>query len=112
MDIREIAKEYNNYLIEMRRWFHQHPEIAEKEFETSARVKEELTKYDISWQPCGLQTGVLATIVGAKPGKTILLLGGSVLGIYLLLLLITIGYSLFAQLITFITTLYSEFRLH
>lgn len=45
-------------------------------------------------------------------GKTILLLGGSVLGIYLLLLLITIGYSLFAQLITFITTLYSEFRLH
>lgn len=45
-------------------------------------------------------------------GKTVLLLGGSVLGIYLLLLLITIGYSLFAQLITFITTLYSEYRLH
>ncbi len=45
-------------------------------------------------------------------GKTVLLLGGSVLGIYLLLLLITIGYSLFAQLLTFISTLYSEFRLH
>ena len=45
-------------------------------------------------------------------GKAVLLLGGTVLGIYLLLLLITIGYSLFAQLITFITTLYSEFRLH
>lgn len=44
-------------------------------------------------------------------GKTVLLLGGSVLGIYLLLLLITIGYSLFAQLLTFISTLYSEFRL-
>ena len=39
------------------------------------------------------------------------LLGGSVLGIYLLLLLITIGYSLFAQLLTFLSTLYSEFRL-
>ena len=73
MDIREIAKEYNDYLIEMRRWFHAHPEIAEKEFVTSAKIKEELTKYGIQWRPCGLQTGVLATVVGAKPGKTILL---------------------------------------
>lgn len=75
MNVQEIAKEYKEYLIEMRRWFHQHPEIAEKEFETSARVKAELDKYGIAWKPCGLQTGVLATIVGAKPGKTILLRG-------------------------------------
>ena len=75
MDIRKFAQEYKEYLIEMRRWFHQHPEIAEKEFETSARIKAELDKYGISWRPCGLQTGVLATIEGAKPGKTILLRG-------------------------------------
>ena len=75
MNVQEIAKEYKEYLIEMRRWFHQHPEIAEKEFETSARIKAELDKYGIDWKPCGLQTGVLATIVGAKPGKTILLRG-------------------------------------
>ena len=75
MDIQAIAPNYNDYLIEMRRWFHQHPEIAEKEFMTSARIKEELDKYGISWRPCGLQTGVLATIEGAKPGKTILLRG-------------------------------------
>lgn len=75
MNVQEIAKEYKEYLIEMRRWFHQHPEIAEKEFETSARVKAELDKYGIDWKPCGLQTGVLATILGAKPGKTILLRG-------------------------------------
>ena len=73
MDIREIAKEYKDYLIEMRRWFHAHPEIGEKEFETSKKIKEELTKYSIEWRPCSLQTGVLATVVGAKPGKTILL---------------------------------------
>lgn len=75
MDIRQIAQEYNAYLIEMRRWFHQHPEIAEKEFETSARIRQELDKYGISWRPCGLQTGVLATIEGTKPGRTILLRG-------------------------------------
>ena len=73
MDIREIAKEYNDYLIEMRRWFHEHAEIGEKEFETSAKIKEELTKYGIEWRPCSLETGVLATVVGSKPGKTILL---------------------------------------
>ena len=43
--------------------------------------------------------------------KTILMLGGAVLGIYLLLLLITIGYSLLVQLVSFGTTIYSEFRL-
>ena len=48
MDIQKIAKEYQDYLIEMRRWFHAHPEIAEKEFETSAMVQAELTKYGIS----------------------------------------------------------------
>ena len=73
MNIQVIAKEYKEYLIEMRRWFHAHPELGEKEFETSAKVKEELTKYGIEWRNCGLQTGVLATVVGAKPGKTILL---------------------------------------
>ena len=73
MDLHAIANEYNAYLIDQRRWFHRHPEIAEKEFLTSAHVKEELTKYGISWVPCGLQTGVLATIHGANPGKTILL---------------------------------------
>ena len=73
MDIREIAKEYKEYLIEMRRWFHAHPEVGEKEFETSKKIKEELTKYGIEWRPCSLETGVLATVVGAKPGKTILL---------------------------------------
>lgn len=73
MNIQEIAKEYQPYLIEMRRWFHAHPEIGEKEFETSKKIKEELTKYGIEWRPCGLETGVLATVVGGKPGKTILL---------------------------------------
>ena len=73
MNIHEIAREYQPYLIELRRWFHAHPEIAEKEYETSRKIKEELTKFGISWRPCGLETGVLATIQGSKPGRTILL---------------------------------------
>ena len=73
MDIQAIAREYKDYLIEMRRWFHAHAEVGEKEFETSKKIREELTKYGIEWRPCSLETGVLATVKGAMPGKTILL---------------------------------------
>ncbi len=75
MDIKALAQKYNDFLITQRRWFHQHPEVSEKEFETSKRIKEELDKLGVAWRPCGLETGVLATIKGAHPGKTILLRG-------------------------------------
>lgn len=44
-------------------------------------------------------------------GRTLLILGASLLGIYLLILIITLGYSLFTQFIGFLTTVYSEYRL-
>lgn len=75
MDIKQIAENYRDYLIEMRRHFHAHPEVSGKEYETSKRVKAELDKMGIAWKDCGMETGVLATIQGAKPGKTILLRG-------------------------------------
>lgn len=75
MDIKEVAKKYADYQINMRRYFHENPELSEKEFNTSKVVKEELDKIGVPWVPCGLETGVLATIKGRKPGKTILLRG-------------------------------------
>lgn len=75
MNHETIRGAYCDYLIEQRRFFHAHPEPPEKEFLTSARVKEELTKYGISWRECGLNTGILAAVQGTKPGKTILLRG-------------------------------------
>ena len=74
MDIKAIAAQYEQYVIEMRRHFHAHPEVSGQEVETSKRIKEELDKMGIAWRPCG-GNGVLATIQGAKPGKTILLRG-------------------------------------
>lgn len=73
MNLKEAAAKYGDYLIEMRRYFHAHPEVSGKEYETSKRVKAELDKFGIPWRPCGMETGVLATIQGGKPGKTILL---------------------------------------
>ncbi len=75
MILQDIAQRYNDYLIEKRRYFHMHPEVSTKEYNTSKIVKEELDKYGISWRPCGMETGILATIKGKHPGKTILLRG-------------------------------------
>ncbi len=75
MNYKEVAKNYNEYQVTMRRYFHENPEISTKEYNTSKVVKDELTKMGVEWVPCGLETGVLATIKGAKPGKTILLRG-------------------------------------
>lgn len=75
MNIQEVAAKYSDYQIEMRRYFHMHPEVSTKEYETSKVVKAELDKMGVEWRPCGLETGVLATIKGAKPGKTIMLRG-------------------------------------
>ncbi len=43
--------------------------------------------------------------------KAILLLLVTFLGMYLLVLIITLGYSLFTQLLSFIGTVYNEIRL-
>ncbi len=76
MDVKAVATKYADYQIEMRRWFHQHPELSMEEKETSAKVKEELTKAGIEWRDCGSEGyGILATVKGAKPGKTIMLRG-------------------------------------
>lgn len=75
MNIQDVAAKYADYQVEMRRHFHQNPEVSGKEYETSKVVKAELDKMGVEWVPCGLETGVLATIKGAKPGKTILLRG-------------------------------------
>lgn len=75
MNFQEIFETYNDYQIEMRRYFHAHPEVSGKEHETARRIREELTKYGIAWRPCGMETGTLATIEGRGPGKCILLRG-------------------------------------
>ena len=48
MDIRALAEQYAPYIIERRRYYHQHPELSFKEFETAntkiTQLNEELEK--------------------------------------------------------------------
>lgn len=72
MSVKALAAKYKDEMIALRRWFHQHPELSLKEYNTSKRIKEELDKLDIPYETIG-ETGVLGTIKGGKEGKTILL---------------------------------------
>jgi amidohydrolase len=72
MKIRELAKGQKQYVIDLRRDFHMHPEPSLKEYRTSKRIKEELDKLGVSYESVAC-TGVVATIRGNNPGKTIAL---------------------------------------
>ena len=49
MNILEIAKKYEQYIIDMRRHFHMNPEPSMQEYETSKRVQEELDKMGVEY---------------------------------------------------------------
>ncbi len=72
-EIKEAAQRAEPYLIEMRRWFHAHPEVSMKEVETSRRIGEELTKMGLEWRHCGAGIGIICDVKGDKPGKTFMI---------------------------------------
>ena len=76
MNIKEASQKYSDYVVDIRRKLHSNPELSTQEFETSKLVQEELDKIGVPYEICGeLGTGVLATVKGALPGKTILIRG-------------------------------------
>jgi amidohydrolase len=72
MNVKELAKKYKQYTIDMRREFHMNPEPSMKEVRTSDRVIEELTKLGIECKKIA-GTGVIGIIKGSSNGKTIAL---------------------------------------
>ncbi len=54
-------------------WFHRHPELSLAEYETTARIRTILEELGIEILDTGLQTGLVALIRGALPGKTVAL---------------------------------------
>lgn len=73
MDINRIALKYKDYMLDLRRHFHSHPELSFKEYETSKRIKQELDNMGIPYISGKNNTSILATIEGYKKGKTIAL---------------------------------------
>lgn len=63
----EIKREHS-YIVELRRDFHRHPEIAKEEFRTAERIEEELDKIGLAHKRVD-ETGVYAEIIGSKKSK-------------------------------------------
>lgn len=68
----EIYKKHTEYVIRMRREFHENPELSCNERRTQKRIIEELESIGLKCEKCA-GTGVLALIKGHKPGRTVAL---------------------------------------
>ena len=68
--IRDLAKEQFPFAVEARRWFHAHPELSNKEFETTRYIIAELEKAGIPYITPA-PTGVIAVIEGKEKGKVL-----------------------------------------
>lgn len=69
-----ISQELADELISYRHYFHENPELSDQEFNTTAKIKEILSNWDIKTISTGLKTGVLAEI-GSNKGPVLGLRG-------------------------------------
>lgn len=58
--------------IELRHWFHQHPELTWEEKHTAKKIRQCLDEWHIPWRACA-ELGTVATLAKEKPGKHIAL---------------------------------------
>ena len=65
-DAKNEAKKISDWIIEIRRELHKHPELMYEEFKTSELVRRELDQLDIPYKAPIAKTGVLATIGNGK----------------------------------------------
>nr|WP_072513974.1 amidohydrolase [Ndongobacter massiliensis] len=72
MEFLEELSIYNDELVELRRYFHQNPELGFQEFNTQKTIIEYLK--NLGLKPVKMaKTGVYAVLEGGHPGKTLLL---------------------------------------
>lgn len=71
--IQEMAEQYFEDAVEIRRNIHQQPELSMEEVRTTALIKGKLLEYGVSIADLSLKTGAIGVLEGEKPGRTILL---------------------------------------
>ncbi|WP_411676215.1 amidohydrolase [Caproicibacter sp.] len=73
MSIKELAEQYDAFIIEKRRAYHQHPELSWKEENTTQSIQADLEAMGIETKRFDGKTGVVGLIRGGAPGKTVML---------------------------------------
>ncbi len=69
--IDQAAAAVQPQVVEWRRWFHQNPELSNREFNTSARIAEILREMGLEPKTGIAHTGVIAIIEGGLPGPLV-----------------------------------------
>jgi len=70
-EIDQAAAEVQPQVVEWRRWFHQNPELSNREFNTSTRIVEILRGMGLEPRMGIAHTGVVAIIEGGLPGPLV-----------------------------------------
>jgi len=70
-DVARAAQAVQPQVVEWRRWFHQHPELSNREFKTSERIAEILRGMGLGPRTGIAHTGLSAVIEGGKPGPLV-----------------------------------------
>ncbi len=71
--INQMISQHEKEVIELRHWFHENAELSNREFKTSERIAEELTKIGLKPQTGIAKTGVVAVLKGGMPGPVVAL---------------------------------------
>jgi amidohydrolase len=67
------SKSVLDEVIELRRYFHQHPEVSFEEHATSRYLQERLHGLGLDLEVCPTETGAVALLDTGRPGKTVML---------------------------------------
>jgi amidohydrolase len=74
-DLPDLLDAVEDPMVELRHDLHAHPELAFKEHRTTQVVRDRLVSLGWELQSCPTETGAVATLHGAKPGKRIMVRG-------------------------------------
>ena len=69
--IDERADDIESQVIEWRHWFHENPELSNREFKTAERIAETLESFGLEVETGIAHTGVVAILKGGKPGPVV-----------------------------------------
>jgi len=70
-EIDQAAADVQSQVVEWRRWFHQNPELSNREFNTSKRIVEILEGMGLEPKTGIAHTGITALIEGGQPGPLV-----------------------------------------
>lgn len=67
-EIQQLAQQYFNDTVAIRRHLHQYPELSFEEFETSDFIQKQLDEIGVSYRTGIVKTGIIARLDGKLPG--------------------------------------------